>query len=124
MPDGIFGSVYVDALRVSDSGLPNISGIDTYISTLFREFKMHIHDTYDQFPALYGDGIFLQLATIVTTYKKSHSDNSHTNLRTSSVRESIENLFALHTQIFESFSAAHRFQILLGGVQVVRLVFN
>ena len=120
----MFGPVYVSTLRVSDSGLLNMSGLNTYLSTLFREFNMRINDAYNQFPALYGDVLFPQFATIIARYSTSHSDDSRINLRMSSVRESIEHLFALHIQTFKLFSTAHRFHILLGGVQVVRLVFN
>ena len=108
LPNGIFGSVYIVALRVSDSGLLDMSGLDTCLSTIFREFEMKLISDYDQFPALYGDGIFPQLATIVARYNTSDSIESRINLRMLSVRESIEHLFAMHTQTFALFTSAHR----------------
>ena len=98
--------------------------LDIYLSTLFREFNIRIYDAYNQFPLSYGDGVFPQLAIIVARYSTSHFDDSRINLMMSSVSESIEHIFALHTQTFKLISIAYRFHILLGGVQVARLVFN
>ena len=47
LPNGMFGSIYVGALRVSDAGLLNMSGLDTYLSRLFSEFNMTIPEAYD-----------------------------------------------------------------------------
>ena len=58
LPNGIFGSIYLVSLRVSDSGLLNMSGLDNYLSSLFRELNISMINAYDQFPAVYGDGIF------------------------------------------------------------------
>ena len=74
LPNGMFGSVFIGALRVSDSGLLNMSGLDTYLSALFREFNMRMVGAYDRFLALYGDVIFPQLANIVTRYRAATSD--------------------------------------------------
>ena len=79
---------------------------------------------YDQFPALYGDGIFPRLATIIARYNTSDSVESRINLRMLSVHESIGHLFAMHTQNFALFTSAHQFQLLLGGIEVSRLVLN
>ena len=68
LPNGMFGSIYVGALRVSDAGLLNMSGLDTYLSRLFCEFSMTMSEVYDQLRTLYGDGIFPQLSTIVARY--------------------------------------------------------
>ena len=46
-PNGMFGSVFIGALRVSDAGLLNMSGLDTYLSALFCEFDMHIVGAYN-----------------------------------------------------------------------------
>ena len=37
LPNGMFGSIYVGSWRVSDSGLLNMSGLDSYLSNLFNE---------------------------------------------------------------------------------------
>ena len=42
----------------------------------------------------------------------------------SSVREIIEHIFGYHKKTFKLFSANNRFQLLIGGVEVSRLIFN
>ena len=81
----MFGSVFIGSIRVSDSGLLNMSGLDTYLSSLFREFNMNIELAYNQFPALYGDGIFPQLSTIVARYSNATGDDDRLNIRMASV---------------------------------------
>ena len=44
LPNGMIGSVYVGSWRESDSGLLNMSGLDSYLSDLFREYDMHLPD--------------------------------------------------------------------------------
>jgi hypothetical protein len=34
LPNGMFDSIYIGALRVSDAGLLNMSGLDSYLSKL------------------------------------------------------------------------------------------
>ena len=124
LPNGMFGSVFIGSIRVSDSGLLNMSGLDTYLSSLFREFNMNIEQAYNQFPALYGDGVFPQLSTIVARFSNPSSDNDRLNVKMASVRQSIEHLFALHDQTFGLFSSFRRFQILLNGTEVSRIIMN
>lgn len=53
---------------VGDAVLLNMSGLDTYLSLLFIDYNMILPGAYDQFLALYGDGIFPKVATIFTRY--------------------------------------------------------
>ena len=94
------GSVFIGAIQVNASGLLNMSGLDTYLSSLFREFNMVIEASYDQFPALYGHGVFPQFSTLVARYMNPNSDEYQMNTRMASVRQSIKHLFALHNQTF------------------------
>ena len=71
-----------------------MSGLYTYLSSLFREFNMNIEQAYNQFPALYGDSVFPQL------FSNPSSDNDRLNIRMAPVRQSIKHLFALHDQTF------------------------
>ena len=109
LPNGMFGLIYIAFLRVSDSGLLNVSGLDTYLSNLFTEFNMQMNNTFGQFPALYGDDVFPQLATIVARYATPNINEGRINVRLSSVRQSIEHIFALHKNVFNLFSFADRF---------------
>ena len=65
LPNSMIGSVFVGAMRESDTGLLNMSGIDTYLSNLFQEFGSELPGANHHLPAVYGDEIFLQLSTIV-----------------------------------------------------------
>ena len=105
----MFGSIYIASLRVSDSGLLNMSGLDACLSNLFREFNMQMINAFGQFPALYGDGIFPQLATIVARYATPNGNKGRIHVRLSSVRQSIEHIFALHKNVFQLFSFPDRF---------------
>ena len=124
LPNGMFGSIYIASLRVSDSGLLNMSGLDAYLSNLFREFNMQLINAFGQFPALYGDGIFPQLATIVARYATPNINERHINMRLSSVRQSIEHIFALHKNVFQLFSFPDRFRLMACGEECYRLVFD
>ena len=124
LPNGMFSSIYVASLRTSDSGLLNMSGLDNYLSSLFRELHVRMATAFDQFPAVYGDGIFPQLATIVARYSSPDVNESRINVRMSSVRQSIEHIFALHKNTFKLFNVAERFRLMLGGMHCYMLLFN
>ena len=68
LPNGMVGSVYLGAWRVSDSGLLTMSGLDSYLTSIFNKFNMKLAGTHNQFPAVYGDAIFPQSADIVSRY--------------------------------------------------------
>ena len=62
-----------------------MSGLDQYLTTLFDEFDMGGEGPGGQYPALYGDGIFPQLSTIVARYSAPDSDQDVINVRMASV---------------------------------------
>ena len=120
----MFGSIYLASLRVSDSGLLNMNGLDNYLSSLFRELNISMINAFDQYHAVYGDGIFTQLCTIVARYASPNASGNKINVRTSSMRQSIEHIFALHKNTFDVFNIAARFRLMQGGVDCYMLVFN
>ncbi len=124
LPNGMFGSIYVGSWRVSDSGLLNMSGLDSYLSNLFTECDMKIGESFDQFPACYGDGIFPQLATILARYTMADESEQRVNRRLASARQSVEHLFSLHFNTFGLFSIPHRFKLLVHGVEVHIMILN
>ena len=124
LPNGLFGSVFVGAWRVSDSGLLNMSGLDTYLSRLLNEFDMKLPAAFNQLPALYGDGIFPQLCSIIARYSMGNENEQRVNRRLASVRQSIEHIFALHTNLFGLFTIPKRFQLLVHGLQCRKMVLN
>ena len=58
LPNGMVGSVFFGSWRVSDAGMVNMSGLDGYLSALFREFHLNMPHAHGQLSALCGDGIF------------------------------------------------------------------
>ena len=54
-----------------------MSGLDTYLSALFRDNNMQIRDANNQLPAVYADGVFPNLATIVAPYNNGTEDQQH-----------------------------------------------
>ena len=75
-------------------------GMDTYLSRMMRELNMQLPDVFNQFPALYGDDISLQLSSIVARYYLANDNETKVNRRLASVRKSIEHVFVLHFNIF------------------------
>ena len=122
LPNGLFGSIFVSSLRISDCGLQNMSGLDSYLSTLFRDHDLQIADANNQLPALYADGVFPNLATIVARFSNGTERQQRINTRMSSVRQSIEHLFALHHQTFALFTIPNRLKLLLNGRYVSKMV--
>ena len=125
LPNGMVGSIYIASWRVSDTGLLNMSDLDTYLTNLFQEYSMQMPIHTRDFPALYGDGIFPNLNVLVS---RDVNVNDETRLRTTvrlnSVRQSIEHLFALHWNIFALFNEPDRFRLLVSGVEVYKMIFN
>ena len=110
LSNGMIGSYFIGSWRTSDAGLLNMSGLDAYLSSLFIEFNMHLPVVIDQLPAIYGDGIFPQLNTIVARYGLGNEAKGRVNCRLASVRQSIEHLFALHTNVFGLCPIPQRFK--------------
>ena len=124
LPNGMFGSIYIGAWRIGDSGLLNMSGLDNYLTELFLELNMGMTAAYNQLPALYGDGIFPQLATIIARYNTPNENETRINRILASARESIEHLFALHANIFTLFQLPQRFKLLVNGEDSYKMIFN
>ena len=100
LPNSMFSSIYLASMRVSDSGLLHMSGLDNYLSSLFCELNITMINKFDQYPAVYGDNIFSQLATIVARYSSpnENENENRTNVHLSSMRQSIEHIFVLHKE--------------------------
>ena len=123
------GSVFIASWQISDAGLLNMSGLDNYLMLLFQEFGFREGNNNSQLPALNGDGIFPQLATIIArrVIQDDDDDNgtsSRINAIMSSARQNIEHLFGLHETIFKLFSQPQQFKLLLSGEEVSKLIIN
>ena len=122
LPNGMIGSIFLGSLRVSDSGLLNMSNLNGYLVDMFHENDISLSGDYC--PCLYGDGIFPVLPTILPRYSSPNSDEARINTRLSSVRQSIEHIFALHSNVFELFNHPKKFKLLHCGHESVHLIFN
>jgi hypothetical protein len=122
LPNGLIGSIYVGSLRVSDSGLLNVSNLNGYLVDLFNENSVILPG--DVLSCVYGDGIFPVLPTILPRYSNLDTDESRINVRFSSVRQSIEHIFALHSNVFELFNHPQKFKLLHTGDETIHLIFN
>ena len=120
----MIGSIFIGSLRVSDSGLLNMSNLNSYLFDLFQELDITLPGESDMLPVLYGDGIFPVLQTILPRYSNPNVDESRINTRLSSIRQSIEHIFALHSNIFELFNQPKKFKLLHQGRDNIYLIFN
>ena len=124
LPNGLFGSVYIGWWRVSDSGLLNMSGLNQYLYSLLEKFNLKIPSAGNQLPAIYGDGIFPQLPTIVARYQIPDDKETIINRILSSARQSIEHIFALHTNVFSLFSIPQCYKLLVQGTENTKMILN
>ena len=124
LPNGMIGSIFLGSWRVSDCGILNLSGLDTYLSSLFHEHDMIIPGNQPSYPVAYGDGIFPILPTILPRYSSPSVNERRINTRLASARQNIEHIFGLHNNVFKLFKHSERFQLLHQGKEAVELMFN
>ena len=72
-------------------------------------------------PAVYGDGVFSHLGTIVARYNNASGIESVINKKLATVRQSIEHIFGLHKRTFNLFSIPNRFKVLVRGYDLYQL---
>ena len=89
IPNGLFSSIFVAILRVSDTGLHNMSGLDLYLTRLFLEFNKQLTGVVNQLPAVYGNSGFPQLGTIAAEYNNTTGMESVINKKMASIRQRI-----------------------------------
>ena len=99
-----------------------MSGLDTYLSTLFREFEMRLPVSGNQLPAVYGDGIFPQLSAVIASYRDIEFGFSAIDTRMASVWQSIEHVFAVHSKIFALLYQAEQSRVLVLGDHVKMMI--
>lgn len=116
LPIGIIGSVFITELRQNDNGVQNISGLNNYLVRLLQGFLVG-----GLFPALFCDGIFAVLATIVPRFRNPSRELQLLNQRLSAVRICIEHVFGDFRERFPLFDVPYRLQLFNTGVKVRRL---
>lgn len=127
LPNGMIGLVYLASWRESDSGVLNMSGLDQYLQGLFQEYGIsNLNGNNTDGPAIYGDGIFPQLATIVDNRNSDNNDGVSSRINTimASAREVIEHMFGTHYTIFELFNQPKQFKLMVNGEEATKLILN
>ena len=92
LPNGMIASIFICSLRHNDNGVLNLSGLNDYLVSLIE--PLYYDGINPVYPALYGDGIFSTLATIMKPYPNPNHEQKIVNTRFSSLREDIEHKFA------------------------------
>ena len=81
----MIGSVYLGSWRVSDPGLLNLSGRNTYLTNLFHESSIIVPGDTPSLTVLYGDGVFPCLPTKLPRYSDLNVNERRMNSRLASV---------------------------------------
>ncbi len=96
--------------------MQNFSGLNNYLVDLLRGFLIG-----NLFPALYADGIFASLATILPRFRNPDEVQRLLNIRLASLREVIEHVFAQHRNKFRVFDTPQYLRLFNRGVQMRKM---
>lgn len=122
LPNGMIGSVYIASMRHNDNGMLNMSNLANYLSRLLAPFALPPNFTF--LPALYADGIFAVLSTIIPRYRNPNRNERRINMRMSGMRQIIEHAFADHRAMFGLFRNPARLRLFFTGVYVRKLLLT
>jgi hypothetical protein len=118
LPNGMFGSIFVAALRHNDNGIQNMSGLNDYLRSMFSpDFMLNGH-----FPSIYADGIFARMETIVPRFLNPDETQRRINVRMSALRQSVEHLFAYHFLLFKGLHDFTKLRLLRSGDDTMKMV--
>jgi len=124
LPNGLIGSAFITEMRQNDNGVQNMSGLNNYLLRLLRDTGLGDF-VGGLLPALYCDGIFTLLPTIVPRYVGNPSQFERLlNIRMASVRQVIEHVFADHHNFFRLFWVPRYLRMMSQGVQIRRMSLN
>ncbi len=113
---GIIGSVIISELQQNDNGVQNISGLNDYLLQLLQGVSI-----WGMFPALYCDGLYSVLATILHRFWNPTPELQLLNMRMPSLRECIEHVLADHCNSFQSFSVPRYLHLFNSWVKIRQL---
>ena len=117
LPIGLIGCVFVTEVRQNDNGVQNISGLSDYLRRLLRGCLTSAR----LFPAVFCDGIFAVLSTVVPRYVNPTPPQHLLNMRLNKFRQMNEHVNARHRQLFSLFAIPRYLMVYKKGVQVRRL---
>ena len=73
----MIGSIFICSLRHNDNGVQNLSGLNDYLVSILSPLYQNGNNSV--YPALYGDGIFATLATIMRPYPSPNHEQKIVN---------------------------------------------
>ena len=83
LPNGMIGSIFICSLRHNDNGVQNLSGLNDYLVSLVD--PIYHQNGNPVYPAVYGDGIFATLATIMRPFPNPNHHQKIVNTRFASI---------------------------------------
>lgn len=122
LPNGMIGSIYICSLRHNDNGVQNLSGLNEYLVRILQ--PLYSRGGRNIFPAVYGDGIFTPLATIMRPFLSPNEEQQILNQRFSSLREDIEHKFGQLFILYQVLRAFWRHQVFFDAEHVRKLFFS
>jgi len=123
LPNGLFGSIYIASLRNNDNGILNMSQLGSYLQDMFRDNNMILPGGH--LPAVYADGIFARLPCVVPRHRNTHDVQwQRINTRMASLRESIEHVYAHHSNLCRGLHQWERLRLYRTGEDTTKLVFS
>ena len=121
LPNGMIGSIFICSLRHNDNGVQNLSGLNEYLVQILQ--PLYQQGGLPVYPAIYGDGIFTPLATIMRPYTRPNHEQRIINTRFSSLREDIEHKFAQVFGLYKVLRDATRHRLFWDAEHVRKLFF-
>lgn len=109
-------------MRHNDNGILNMSSLANALAVLLAAFALPPLLLF--LPALYADGIFTNLSTIVPRYRNPNLNQRRVNHRMSGMRQILEHCFADHRSMFGLFSNPSRLQLFFTGIYVRKLLLT
>lgn len=123
LPNGLIGAVFIAEMRQNDNGVQNMSGLNNYLLRLLRGTGLG-NFIGGLLPALYCDGIYSVLATIVPRYINPAPLERLLNIRLASVREIIEHVYGDHHTFSRLFRVPHFLHTMTDGFKIRRMTMN
>ena len=122
LPNGMIGSIFICSLRHNDNGVQNLSGLNDYLVSLVD--PIYHQNGNPVYPAVYGDGIFATLATIMRPFPNPNHHQKIVNTRFASIREDIEHKFCQIFGLFNVLQTKSRLNLFHGAAEVRKLFFS
>ncbi len=116
LPFGVVRSIFITEMRQNDIGVQSISGLNNYLLELLHGIFIG-----GLFLAVYCDGIYAALATILPQFRNPTTDLHILNMRLAFLNECIENVLGGHHNRFGLFRLNNRLHLFDRGVHIYKM---